>query len=117
MKIAIGGMQKNEMELAVKKADPQIETIITNDLNASKLLKLGEADYYLGACESGGGSAISILIGLIGYSKCVTVCKNGQRPNKEEIIKAVNDGKICFGMTVSSINDTVPILIDALKNK
>ena len=43
--------------------------------------------------------------------------QNGQRPNKEEIIKAVNDGKICFGMTVSSINDTVPILIDALKNK
>ena len=114
VKIAIGGMQKNEMELAVKKADPQIETIITNDLNASKLLKSGEADYYLGAC---GGSAISILIGLVGYSKCATVCKNGQRPNKDEIIKAVKDGKICFGMTVSSITDTVPILIDALKNK
>ena len=73
MKIAIGGMQKNEMDFAIKKAMPEVETVLTNDMAAVKMLKNGEVDYYFGACESGGGSAISILIGLMGYSKCCTV--------------------------------------------
>ena len=83
MKIAIGGMQKNLMEQEIKKACPDAETIVTNDMNAASMMKKGEVDYYIGACESGSGSAISILIGLVGYSKCCTVCKNGGKPNKE----------------------------------
>lgn len=117
MKIAIGGMQKNLMERTVKSVYPEAETIVTTDMGAVPMLKNGQADYYFGACESGGGSAISILIGMVGYSKCCTVCKNGSKPNRTEIEKFVNDGKICFGMTVSSIESTVPILIDVLKEK
>lgn len=117
MKIAIGGMQKNEMDQAIKKVMPSAETVITTDMGAVKLLKNGMVDYYFGACESGGGAAISILIGLIGYNKCCTVCKNGGKPNKEEIEKFVKEGKICFGMTVSNIEGTVPVLMDVLMNQ
>lgn len=116
MKIAIGGMQKNEMEYAIKKAMPEVETVITNDVSASSMIKSGEVDYYFGACESGGGSAISILIGLVGYSKCCTVCKNGGKPNKDEIEKYVKEGRVCFGMTVSNIEGTVPVLLEVLAN-
>jgi len=115
MKIAIGGMLKNEMKQAILKADPEAEAIITTDMGAVPMLKNGQADYYFGACESGGGAAISILIGMIGYSKCCTVCKNGRKPNKEEIQKYVSDGKICFGMTVSNIEETVSVLMEVLK--
>ncbi len=117
MKIAIGGMQKNEMDQEIKKMMPSAETIITTDMGAVKLLKNGTVDYYFGACESGGGAAISILIGLIGYNKCCTVCKNGGKPNKEEIEKFVKEGKICFGMTVSNIEGTVPVLMEVLMNQ
>lgn len=117
MKIAIGGMQKNEIEQAIKKVMPNAETIITTDMAAVKMLKTGVADYYFGACESGGGAAISILIGLIGYNKCCTICKNGGKPNKEEIEKNVKDGKICFGMTVSNIDGTIPVLMEVLMNQ
>ena len=78
------------------------------------MIKKGEVDYYIGACESGGGSAISILIGLVGYNKCCTVCKNGGTPKKEEIEKFVNDGKVCFGMAVSQLDITVPVLMKVL---
>jgi hypothetical protein len=111
MKIAIGGMQKNEMDFAIKKAMLEVETVLTNDMAAVKMLKNGEVDYYFGACESGGGSAISILIGLMGYSKCCTVCKNGGKLNKAEFVK---EGKLCFGMTVSNIEGTVPVLLEVL---
>ena len=47
MKIAIGGMQKREMEEAVKKACPEAETIVTTDMGAVPMLKDGRADYYL----------------------------------------------------------------------
>ena len=49
MKIAIGGMKKNEMEAAIKKAsDGKIETVITTDIGAVPMLKKGEVDYYIG---------------------------------------------------------------------
>jgi len=115
MRIAIGGMLKNEMQQAILKADPTAETIITTDMGAVPMLRNGQVDYYFGACESGGGAAISILIGMIGYSKCCTVCKTGGRPKKEEIKKYVAEGKICFGMAVSNIDETVSMLIEVLK--
>lgn len=115
MKIAIGGMQKNEMERVIKQHMPEVETVITNDMAAAKMIKNGEVDYYFGACESGGGSAISILIGLVGYNKCATVNRLGATPNREEMDKYVKEGKLCFGMTVQSIPQAVPILLDVLK--
>lgn len=115
MKIAIGGMLKNEMQQAILEFDPNTEIVITTDMGAVPMLKSGQVDYYFGACESGGGAAISILIGMIGYSKCCTVCKNGGRPDKKEIEKYISEGKTCFGMTVSNIDGTVPVLMEALK--
>lgn len=46
MKIAIGGMQKNEMKDAILKACPEAETIVTTDMGAVPMLKDGRADYY-----------------------------------------------------------------------
>lgn len=117
MKIAIGGMKKNEMESAIKKAAPEVETIITTDMGAIPMLKSGEVDYYFGACESGGGAAISILIGMIGYMKCCTVAKNGEIAKKEDIEKHVAANKIVFGMAHDNIERTVPVLMEVLINK
>lgn len=117
LRIAVGGLQKPLMEQAIKKACPDAQVTVTNDMSAVGMIKRGEVDYYFGACESGGGAAISILIGMLGYSKCCTVCKNASRPDSKEIQNFVNSGKIAFGMTVQSIEGTVPILVEALKNK
>lgn len=117
MRIAIGGLNKNEMEAAVRKAAPGAEITVTNDMTGAQLIKQGKVDYYFGACNSGGGAAISILIGLVGYPKCCTVCKNGCTPKLDEIKKFVNEGKVVFGMTVDTINQTVPLLIEALQSK
>lgn len=115
MKIAIGGLKKNVMEECILKADPGIETIITTDIAAVPMLKDGQVDYYFGACESGGGAAISILIGMVGYAKCCTVAKNGQTAKKDDIVKQIQSGKIVFGMAHDTIDRTVPVLLEALK--
>ena len=117
MRIAVGGLNKNQMEAAIKAAAPDAEVTVTNDMTGAQLIKQGKVDYYFGACESGGGAAISILIGLVGYPKCCTVCKNGSKPNPDEIKKFVDEGKVVFGMTTGAIDRTVPLLIDAVRNK
>lgn len=81
------------------------------------MVKKGEADYYFGACQSGGGAAISLVIGILGYNKCATVAKLGAKPNKENIEKMVDEGKLAFGMAVENISTTVPIIIDVLLNR
>ncbi|SHJ12861.1 Protein of unknown function DUF2620 [Clostridium cavendishii DSM 21758] len=117
IKIAVGGLNKNEMERAIKAAGgDKVQVIVTNDMAGAKMLKSGEADYYFGACNSGGGAAISILIGMIGFSKCVTIAKNGQQPKKEEIEKHVKAGKIVFGMAIEAIDIGAPMLVDILLN-
>ena len=47
MRIAIGGMQKNEMEQEILKCCPDAQTIITNDMKAASMIKKGEVDYYI----------------------------------------------------------------------
>lgn len=117
MRIAVGGLNKNVMEAAVKAAAPDAEVIVTNDMRGAQMIKSGKVDCYFGACNSGGGAAISILIGLVGYPKCCTVCKNGGSPNSDEIKKFVDEGKVVFGMNVDAIDRTVPLLIKALEAK
>lgn len=117
MKIAIGGLKKEEMKAAVLATNPDIEVFITNDMQAIPMLKNKKVDYYLGACESGGGAAISILIGAIGYTNCATICKNGENPKREKIQKIVNEGKVVFGMAHDKIHLAAPILIELLHEK
>ncbi|WP_067929466.1 DUF2620 domain-containing protein [Alicyclobacillus shizuokensis] len=118
IRITIGGLKKEVMERAVKQAGgDNVEVTVTSDFEAAKKIKAGQADYYFGACNSGGGAALSVLIGILGYSNCATVAKAGGRPKAEEIEKLVQQNKIAFGMAVESIEEAAPILVKSLLKK
>lgn len=114
MKIVLAGLEREEMEDAIKKSGKEIETFITTDMKGAKMVKKGEADFYFGACNTGAGAAISIAIGLLGFDNCCTVAKPGQSPNKEEIEAFVKSGKVAFGMSIENIDKTIPLLLEAL---
>ncbi len=40
-------------------------------------VKSGQLDYYIGACNTGAGAALSIAIAVIGYNKSCTIAKPG----------------------------------------
>lgn len=118
MRIAVGGLEKHRMAASVKKfGSDNVEIYETTDITAAKDIKSGRTDYYFGACNSGGGAAISILIGMVGYSKCCTVAKNGQKANEAKIKEHVDNGKICFGMSVENIEPAVEILMKHISKK
>ena len=118
MKIVIGGqVDKKEIESLVKSFDSVITTMIKSDLEAAMAVKTGQADYYLGACHTGGGGALAMAIALLGKPKCETVSMPGKKPVEENVIKAVNEGKVAFGFTADHVEQAVPMILSALKNR
>ncbi len=118
LRIAVGGLNKNEMEAAILSAGgDKVSVLVSSDMEAAKLIKKGEIDYYFGACNSGGGAAISILIGILGYSSCCTVAMAGKKPNEEAMKKFVSEDKKAYGMSVEFINAAAPTLTRLLLEK
>ncbi|PLR79258.1 DUF2620 domain-containing protein [Bacillus sp. V3-13] len=118
LRIVVGGLKKDVTERAAKAAGgDKVQVTVTSDFEGAKKLKAGDADYYLGACNSGGGAALSVAIGILGYANCSTVAKAGGKPNAEAIDKLVNEGKVAFGMAVESIEEAVPLIIKSLLKK
>lgn len=117
MKIVIGGqVEKKEIEKLIKEIDDSIETVVKADLEAAMAVKTGQADYYLGACHTGGGGALAMAIAMIGKDKCETVSMPGRKPQEDKVIEAVKNGRKAFGFTGDHTNAAVPMIIHALKN-
>ena len=117
MRILVGGFGKVQIYNAVRQVAPDVEVKQTNDIQAYQLLNSGQADYYFGACASGGGASLGALVGLLGYDKTATVSRAGRPPKLEEINEAVRQGKVAFGMTIDHVDLAVPMLLTALKDK
>ncbi len=117
MKIVIGGqVEKKQIENLIREIDPSIETVVKSDLEAAMAMKTGQADYYFGACHTGGGGALAMAIALIGKGKCETVSMPGKKPNEDKVTEAVKSGKKAFGFTGDHIESAVPMIIKAIKS-
>jgi hypothetical protein len=116
MKIVIGGqVEKKEIEKLIKEKNPDIETVVKSDLEAAMLLKQGQADYYFGACHTGGGGALAMAISLLGKASCHTISMPGKPPVKEKVEQVVQEGGKAFGFTGDHKEKAVEYLLDALK--
>ncbi|MBV7509462.1 DUF2620 domain-containing protein [Bacillus sp. sid0103] len=119
MKIVIGGqVEKKEIEALVKQFGGEaVETVVKSDLEAAMALKSGQADYYLGACHTGGGGALAMAIALMGKASCATVSMPGQPPKQEKVDMAVEQGAKAFGFTGDHKEAAVQYIMKALLNK
>lgn len=115
-RIVIGGqIDKDLIEQKVKEvAGDRLVVDIKNDLDAAMAMKNGEYDYYLGACNTGGGGALAMAIALVGRDICSTVSMPGTIKDDEYIIKEVKSGKKAFGFTAQHINQVVPVIINEI---
>lgn len=116
MKIVIGGqVEKKEIEALVKQyGGNAVEVIVKNDLEAAMALKTGQADYYLGACYTGGGGALAMAIALVGKPNCATISMPGQPPTQEKVDQAVAQGAKAFGFTGDHKDKAVELIMTAL---
>lgn len=118
MKIVVGGqVDKKKIADKIKEiAGEKVEVEIKDDIQAAKEIKSGEADYYFGACHTGGGGALGMAMAILTSDKCVTVSMAGSGPKEEKIKKEIDAGKVAFGFTSDHIDKTVTLLLKHILN-
>ncbi|CAH0343880.1 DUF2620 family protein [Bacillus sp. CECT 9360] len=118
-KIVVGGqLNKQAIEKLIKElGGNNVEVSVKSDLEAVMALKNNQADYYVGACETGSGGALAMALALLGRDKCVPLASPSKVMSSEEIVAEVNSGKIAFGFTSPSSANVLKVLVPALLNK
>ena len=116
VRIVVGGqLAKEELASRIKTVGgDQVQVKVKDDLQGAMDIMAGAADYYFGACQTGGGGSLGMAIAMCGYGKCVTVASPGKMMSEQEMIAALKSGKKCFGMVVEAIPAAVSILVKAM---
>lgn len=116
LRIVIGGqIDKEKVATIVKNlVQDRASVEIKTDIEAALAVKNGDADYYLGACNTGGGGALAMAIALLGMGLCATVSMPGNIRSDQEIIKEIEAGKKAFGFTPQHAEQVLPVIIHEL---
>lgn len=116
MKIVVGGqIDKENVAEIIKKYIPEAEIIIKSDIDAAMDVKMGNVDYYFGACNTGGGGALAMAIAIAGADKCATLAMSGNILEEEKIKNEVKAGKVAFGFTPQSAEQVIKIVAEYIK--
>ncbi len=117
LRIVVGG-QINKQEICAftkKFLGDEAVVDIKSDLDAVMAMKAGQYDYYIGACNTGGGGALAMALALLGAQNCATLSMPGKILSDEEIISAAKSGKKAFGFTAQHAEMVLPVLLKALR--
>ena len=116
MKIVVGGqIDKENVAEIIKKYIPEAEIIIKSDIDAAMDVKMGNVDYYFGACNTGGGGALAMVIAIAGADKCATLAMPGNILEEEKIRDELKAGKVAFGFTPQSAEQVIKIVAEYIK--
>ena len=118
VRFAIGGhLEKLRIaEILKETGGSEVAVEIMSDMGAAQAVKNGKADYYLGACNTGGGGAIAMAIAFLSIQACETISRSGKPSSYEDITALVKAGKKAFGMTSEHVNILVPLIVKAILN-
>ncbi|MGL5041510.1 MAG: DUF2620 domain-containing protein [Culicoidibacterales bacterium] len=119
LKIVVGGqIDKPAIEALVKKCGgDKVIVTVQGDLDAAMSLQAGTVDYYVGACNTGGGGALAMALALVGHDKCSTLSMPGNMKSEAEIRAEIQSGKKAFGFTAQDKETIIPIVVDELLKK
>ncbi len=115
-KIVVAGQLDKEKiaDLIRKLGGDKVHIEVKGDMEAAFDMKNKLFDYYIGACNTGGGGAIAMPIAILGSSLCVTLSMPGRLCSKEEIENFVAKGKVVYGFTAQHAEQVLPMLMPLL---
>lgn len=116
IRIVVGGqMDKERIAKKIEEIGKDKITIeVKTDLDAAMAMKTGQADYYFGACNTGGGGALAMAIALVGMNECLTAAMPGTMLPKEDIVKGIENGKKAFGFTPQHADEVIEIILEKI---
>ncbi|MDR1834544.1 MAG: DUF2620 domain-containing protein [Fusobacteriaceae bacterium] len=119
MKIVVGGQidKQKIADFIVSVGGEQVSVTVSGDIQAAMEVKSGNADYYIGACNTGGGGALAMAIAILGLNQCATLSMPGNVKSEAEIAGEVAAGKKAFGFTAQHMDLILPVLMKHLLSK
>ncbi|SKA97176.1 Protein of unknown function DUF2620 [Caloramator quimbayensis] len=119
IRIVVGGQIDKERiaNLIREIGGDNVKVEIKSDIEAAMAIKTDNADYYFGACNTGGGGALAMAIALLGLPLCATVSMPGNIKSDEEIKKEIENGKKAFGFTPQHAEQVIPVIMKKILNK
>lgn len=115
-RIVVGG-QIDKQDIArdiARLSNGQCHVDVKSDLDAAMAIQAGSYDYYIGACNTGGGGALAMAIAMLGPDKCSTVSMPGSIKDDAFIRAEFQKGKIAFGFTAQHRERVLPVLIEEI---
>lgn len=119
LRVVVGGqIDKDKVAEIIRRIGGEKVTVtIKSDIEAAMAIKTNQADYYFGACNTGGGGALAMAIALLGMGFCSTVSMPGKIRSDEEIIKEIESGKKAFGFTPQHAEQVIPVIMNKILSK
>jgi hypothetical protein len=119
LRIVVGGqIDKQKVADTIKKiGGDKITLTIKSDIEAAMAIKTNQADYYFGACNTGGGGALAMAIALLGMNLCATVSMPGSVKSDADIIKEIEAGKKAFGFTPQHAEQVISVIMNKILNQ
>lgn len=116
LRIVVGGqIDKDRIAKMIKNiGGDKVTVTVKSDVEAAMAIKTNQADYYFGACNTGGGGALAMAIALLGMNLCATVSMPGKIRSNEEIIMEIEKGKKAFGFTPQHAEQVIPVIMNKI---
>jgi hypothetical protein len=113
--VVVTGMGKERIaELAKGTGGGDVDATIRTDFEAALAVQNGDADFYIGACQSGAGGALGVANAILGSAKVVRLASVKSGEEEQVIAAALAEGKNAFGLTRSQVDNVVPVLVKAM---
>jgi hypothetical protein len=115
LRIVTAGVDAASMaKIADEAGGGRIEVAALADMKAAKLVKKGQADFYLGTCWSGGGAALAAATAILGAGQVVIAGTPGNSVSEAKVVEYLEEGRLAFGFPYEQSKQAIPIIIGAI---
>ncbi len=112
VRIVLAGVDAKSMaKMAQDAGGDRVHAVAMGDMQGARLVKNGQADYYLGTCWSGGGGALAAATATLGANLVGIAGTPGMAVTEEHVAEMVGEGRMAFGFAYEQSSVAIPILV------
>lgn len=115
VRIVTAGVDAASMaKIAEEAGAGRVDVAAVGDMQGARLVKKGQADFYLGTCWSGGGGALAAATAILGAPKVAIVGTPGMSVSADKVEQALREERTAFGFPYEQSKQAIPIIVAAI---
>jgi hypothetical protein len=112
--VAAGVDAPSMARIAEEAGGGRIEAAAVGDMQGARLVKKGQADYYLGTCWSGGGGALAAATAILGAAKVGIAGTPGMSVSEDKVVQFLSEERTAFGFPYEQSKQAIPVIVSAI---